>query len=138
MTSFEIVILKRVFSISLVSRCNCNSQQLYLSGPGLVGNHPAQGEARTVVHARVDRFEVALTRRREVGALGLVHAQHCSGIFARSSPSYLRSTGAGEPSISTLIQAGLPLAMARSTAAGSSSIRVTNSPWPPRAAATRS
>ncbi len=57
---------------------------------------------------------------------------------AKIQGALIRTTGEGMLSIITLMQAGLPLANARSTAPGKSPMLVTNSPWPPTAATTRS
>ena len=56
----------------------------------------------------------------------------------RSAYGLSRIAGAAMLSIITLMQAGLPLASARSIAPGRSAARSTCSPWPPSAATTRS
>ena len=62
------------------------------------------------------------------------------GVVSRGADvnSLHRITGAAMLSIITLMQAGLPLASARSIAPGRSAARSTYSPWPPSAATARS
>lgn len=106
--------------------------------------HPCRSRAISWSVSRVG-ISVGVPWPQSVAALLRVNARVNAfgtpgeGAARRGDSHFFRRTiGAGVPWIKTLTHAGLPLANARSRAPGKSSFFATNSPWPPKALATKS